>query len=210
MKISRYPVVISAVVLLGVAGLSSCSSDNTATSVSLAPTTEATSASPTDPVSTAAPTSTAGKETPETGTPSTESVIIELDADAGMAEEASVVLGTPVTIRVIAEVEDEFHLHGYDIELSGDDVTFEFVADKLGEFELEGHESGEVLLNLSVVAGRQIQQHFNSLLTSDGKAGRGVNHTPQRQQVRSIQGQPKVQSMTGARRRAELLPFHQR
>ena len=117
MNISRYPVVISAVVLLGVAGLSSCSSDDAATSVSLAPTTEATSASPTDPVSTAAPTSTASKETPETGTPSTESVMIELDADAGMAEEASVVLGTPVTIRVMAEVEDEFHLHGYDIEL---------------------------------------------------------------------------------------------
>ena len=75
-----------------------------------------------------------------------------MDADAGMAEVASVVVGTPVTIHVIAEVKDEFHLHGYDIELSGNDVTFEFVADKLGEFELEGHESGEVLLNLSVIA----------------------------------------------------------
>ena len=79
--------------------------------------------------------------------------MIELDADARMAEEASVVLGTPVTIRVMAEVEDEFHLHGYDIELSGDDVTFKFVADKVGEFELEGHDSCEVLLNLSVIAG---------------------------------------------------------
>jgi hypothetical protein len=110
------------------------------------------SATPTDPVSTAAPTSTASKETPESGIPATESVTIELDADAGVPEEASVVLGTPVTIHVIAEVEDEFHLHGYDIELSGDDVTFEFVADKLGEFELEGHDSGEVLLNLTVLA----------------------------------------------------------
>jgi hypothetical protein len=53
---------------------------------------------------------------------------------------------------VIAEAEDEFHLHGYDIELAGDDVTFEFVADKIGVFELESHETGEVLLNLSVVA----------------------------------------------------------
>ncbi len=78
--------------------------------------------------------------------------MIEVDADAGVADEASVVIGAPVTIHVIAEVEDEFHLHGYDIELSGDDVTFEFVADKLGDFELEGHESGEVLLNLSVIA----------------------------------------------------------
>jgi len=31
-------------------------------------------------------------------------------------------------------------------------VTFEFVADKLGDFELEAHDTGEVLLNLSVVA----------------------------------------------------------
>jgi hypothetical protein len=33
----------------------------------------------------------------------------------------------------------------------GDDVTFDFVADKLGDFELESHESGEILLTLSVV-----------------------------------------------------------
>lgn len=78
--------------------------------------------------------------------------MIELDADAGMTEEASVIVGTPVTIRITADVEDDFHLHGYDIELSGNDITFKFVADKLGEFELEGHESGEVLLNLSVIA----------------------------------------------------------
>jgi len=143
---------MSSFVLLGVVGLSACSSDEAASSVSQAPSTEATSATPTDPVSTAAPTSTASKDTPETGIPATESVTIELDADAGIADDASVVLGTPVTIHVIAEVEDEYHLHGYDIELAGDDVTFEFVADKLGDFELEAHETGEVLLNLSVVA----------------------------------------------------------
>ena len=62
------------------------------------------------------------------------------------------VVGTPVTIHVISEVEEEFHLHGYDIELAGDDVTFEFVADKIGDFELESHDTGDVLLNLSVVA----------------------------------------------------------
>jgi len=130
MKIIRRPLLVSSIVLSGLLGIAGCSSDDTATSVSQVPSTESNSASPTDPVSTAAPTSSASKETPESGTPATESVTIDLDADSGVPEEASVVLGTPVTINVIAEVEDEFHLHGYDIELSGDDVTFEFVADK--------------------------------------------------------------------------------
>ena len=148
----RRPLLVSSIVLSGLLGIAGCSSDDTATSVSQVPSTESNSASPTDPVSTAAPTSSASKETPESGTPATESVTIDLDAVSGVPEVASVVLGTPVTIHVIAEVEDEFHLHGYDIELSGDDVTFEFVADKLGDFELESHDSGEVLLILSVIA----------------------------------------------------------
>jgi len=152
MKTRRCPILISSVVLLGLVGLTACASDSAPASVSQVPSTEASSASPTDPVSSAAPTSTASKDTPETGIPATESVVIELDADAGMAEEASVVLGSPVTIHVISETEEEFHLHGYDIETDGDDVTFEFVADKLGDFELEAHDTGEVLLNLSVVA----------------------------------------------------------
>ena len=79
--------------------------------------------------------------------------MIEIDADSGVADEVAVALGTPVTIHVTAEFEDDFHLHGFDIELSGDDVTFEFVADKLGKFELEGHETGEVIMILSVLEG---------------------------------------------------------
>jgi hypothetical protein len=153
MKMNRRPLFVSSIVLSGLLGLAACSSDDSATSVSQAPSTESSSATPTDPVSTAAPTSSASKETPASGIPATESVTIDLDADSGVPEEASVVLGTPVTINVIAEVEDEFHLHGYDIEQTGDDVTFKFVADKLGDFELESHDTGEVLLILSVLAG---------------------------------------------------------
>lgn len=152
MKIRRHPLLISSFALLGFIGMTACSSDSTPAAVSQAPSTDATSETPTDPASSSAPTSTASKDTPATGSPSTESVTIEVDADRGIADDASVVIGTPVTIHVIAETEEEFHLHGYDIELDGDDVTFEFVADKLGEFELESHDTGEVLLNLSVVA----------------------------------------------------------
>ena len=74
-----------------------------------------------------------------------------VNADAGVPEVASVALGSPVVIQVFSETEQDFHLHGFDIDLMGDDVTFDFVADKLGDFELESHESGEILLTLSVV-----------------------------------------------------------
>jgi hypothetical protein len=46
----------------------------------------------------------------------------------------------------------EFHLHGYDIELEGTEVTFEFTADQVGDFELETHDTGELILELSVMA----------------------------------------------------------
>ena len=132
-------------------GVVACSSEGSTSPASNPPITEALTQTPTDPASISAPTSTASKETPESGTPSTESVAIEIDADAGVPEVASVALGSPVVIQVFSETEQEFHLHGYDIDLMGDDVTFDFIADKLGDFELESHESGEILLTLSVV-----------------------------------------------------------
>lgn len=134
--------------LVGVVG---CSSEGPTTSASNPPITEAMTQTPTDPASISAPTSSASKDIPETGTPSTESVAIEIDADAGVPEVASVALGSPVVIQVFSETEQDFHLHGFDIDLMGDDVTFDFIADKLGDFELESHESGEILLTLSVV-----------------------------------------------------------
>lgn len=150
MKVSSLPGLFVGLVasLIGVIG---CSSEGPATSASNPPITEAMTQTPTDPASISAPTSTASKETPETGTPSTESVAIEIDADAGVPDVASVALGSPVVIQVSSEIEQDFHLHGFDIDLMGDDVTFDFIADKLGDFELESHESGEILLTLSVV-----------------------------------------------------------
>lgn len=132
-------------------GVSGCSSEGSTSPASNPPITEVMTQTPTDPASISAPTSSASKEIPETGTPSTESVAIEIDADAGVPEVASVALGSPVVIQVFSETEQDFHLHGFDIDLMGDDVTFDFVADKLGDFELESHESGEILLTISIV-----------------------------------------------------------
>ena len=150
MKINSRPGLFVGLVA-SLVGVSGCSSEGPTTSASNPPITEAMTQTPTDPASISAPTSSASKEIPESGTPSTESVSIEIDADAGVPEVASVALGSPVVIQVFSETEQDFHLHGYDIDLMGDDVTFDFIADKLGDFELESHESGEILLTLSVV-----------------------------------------------------------
>lgn len=131
--------------------LGACSSDSPSSGNAPAVTTEPASASPTDPAATAPPTSTASKEIPVEGEPSTETVNILVDADAGTTQEVSVALGTPVMIRARSSVIDEFHLHGYELKLTGTDVTFNFVADKLGEFELETHDRGQLILLLSVL-----------------------------------------------------------
>ena len=112
----------------------SCGGDDTTSTVESSPvTTESSIASPTDPAATAPPTSS-----------------IEVDLEDGAPATASVVLGQEVTIVVTADDEHEFHLHGYDIELTGTDVSFEFVADREGEFELETHDTGELVLTLTV------------------------------------------------------------
>jgi hypothetical protein len=65
-------------------------------------------------------------------------------------------LGATVTLSITNPTsDDEFHLHGYEL---GDGVSvpagqpeaFTFLVDQPGEFELESHESGDILLILSV------------------------------------------------------------
>lgn len=125
--------------------------DSTTTSIDKAPDdTESAIVSPTD--APFPPTSTAGKDTPASGTPATESLYLEVDLEDDAPVDASVVVGSPVTLVITSDDEHEYHLHGYDIELSGDQVTFEFVADRLGEFELETHDTGDVVLRLDVIA----------------------------------------------------------
>ncbi|MEY3148100.1 MAG: hypothetical protein RL688_1319 [Actinomycetota bacterium] len=150
MKINSRPGLFVGLVA-SLVGFVACSSEGSTSPASNPPITEVMTQTPTDPASISAPTSSASKEIPESGTPSTESVSIEIDADAGVSEVASVALGSPVVIQVFSETEQDFHLHGFDIDLMGDDVTFDFIADKLGDFELESHESGEILLTISVV-----------------------------------------------------------
>jgi len=134
--------------------LAACSSSDSSSPYSAAPTSASSSASPTDPVNTIVPTSSAVKDDPAEGTPSSESVAIEIDIDADeLPVVASVNLGSPVTIHVVSVETHEFHLHGYDIELEGTDVTFEFTADQAGEFELETHDTEELILSFSVIDG---------------------------------------------------------
>ena len=146
---------VSSACLASLVCLVSCSSSSTtdAPLESGAPTSVSGAATPTDPVNSAAPTSSAAKDDIAEGTPSTESVVIEVNVDIDeMPVIASVNVGSPVTIRVVSAENHEFHLHGYDIELEGTDVKFEFTADQVGDFELEVHDTEEVILQLSVVA----------------------------------------------------------
>ena len=137
---------LSVIVLLVSCGGGDSSSSNESSPA----TTDSGIASPTDPGAVSPPTSSIEVEVPESGTPSTESAFIEVDLEDGAPATASVVLGSPVTIVVTADEEHEFHLHGYDIELSGTEVSFDFVADRAGEFELETHDTGELVLTLTV------------------------------------------------------------
>jgi hypothetical protein len=81
-------------------------------------------------------------------------VTVGVDSSPDRVE--AIALGDTVTLSVTDPTsDDEFHLHGYDL---GDGVvipagqaeTFTFVADQAGQFELESHETGDVLMILSI------------------------------------------------------------
>jgi hypothetical protein len=86
------------------------------------------------------------------------SIIIEatVGVDTGPERLESVPLGSNVVLSVTNPTsDDEFHLHGYElgdavVMPAGQTETFSFLADQAGEFELESHETGGVLLVLSV------------------------------------------------------------
>lgn len=143
--------------------LTACGSDSESATTTVAPTaapTVAPTAAPAEttappettapvetsaPVETAAPIETAAQTTVVDGP-----VVIEVDADSGTPIAQTVALGTDLSIRVITATAQEWHLHGYDVELEGTDVTFQLTATQAGEFELESHETGVVVLNLTV------------------------------------------------------------
>jgi hypothetical protein len=86
------------------------------------------------------------------------SVIIDatVGVDTGPERFETVPLGSNVVLSVTNPAsDDEFHLHGYElgdavVMPAGETETFSFLADQAGEFELESHETGDVLLVLSV------------------------------------------------------------
>ena len=79
-----------------------------------------------------------------------------MGVDSSPERVVPVPLGTRSRCRSLNPTsDDEFHLHGYELGdgmtvPAGTTQTFNFTADQPGEFELESHETGDVLLVLSV------------------------------------------------------------
>jgi hypothetical protein len=146
----RLLVVVSAGALL-VAG---CGDDDDSTS---SPTTAViTEAAPTSPPTSPSTTEVQRTTTsPATTVTATAPAVVEIVVDADTAAAAplteTVSLGQQVRIVVHSATDQEFHIHGYDIEDSGTEVVFAFTADMPGEFGVESHDTGDLLLTLSVV-----------------------------------------------------------
>lgn len=105
-------------------------------------------------------TSTASVPTPSTATSSPEPSPTATEVDVVVADgavttpiAAEVALGAEVLLRISSDVADEVHVHGYDLETevpAGGTGELRFSADAAGVFEVEFHESGLLLLRLTV------------------------------------------------------------
>lgn len=117
------------------------------------PTTSADSAiaSPTDPEVTAPPSSTAEKVIPESGTPATESVYLEVDVEIDAPALGSMVVGSPVRVVITSDVAREFVFTNENRTLSGTAVAFDFVADEVGFYEIEDVATGELIVSLEAI-----------------------------------------------------------
>jgi hypothetical protein len=88
--------------------------------------------------------------------PTTIPITVTVGVDSGPARLEAIPLGTTVTLSVTNQTsDDEFHLHGYEwgdgvVVPAGQIAAFTFVANVAGEFELESHETGDILMILSV------------------------------------------------------------
>lgn len=85
--------------------------------------------------------------------PETEVDVAVVDGAVTSPITAEVGLGAEVLLRISSDVADEVHLHGYDLETTvpaGGTGELRFTADAPGVFELEFHESGLLLLRLTV------------------------------------------------------------
>lgn len=83
----------------------------------------------------------------------TEVVVVVADGAVTTPIAAEVTLGSEVVLRITSDVADDVHLHGYDLETevpAGGTGELRFTADAPGVFEVEFHESGLLLLRLTV------------------------------------------------------------
>ncbi|MFM8999145.1 MAG: hypothetical protein ACKOKE_03590 [Actinomycetota bacterium] len=83
----------------------------------------------------------------------TEVDVVVVDGAVTTPVAAEVTLGDAVVLRITSDVADEVHLHGYDLETevaAGGTGEIRFTADAPGVFEVEFHESGLLLLRLTV------------------------------------------------------------
>lgn len=145
------PVAILMAALSAIGG-SACASD--AGPVQLSPTTtsaESAIASPTDPEVTAPPSSTAEKVIPESGTPATESVYLEVDVENDAPALGSMVVGSPVRVVITSDIAREFVFTNESRTLSGTAVAFDFVADEVGFYEIEDAATGELIVSLEAI-----------------------------------------------------------
>lgn len=133
-------------------GLVACSTDETRQQLP-PPTTSVDEAvaSPTDPAATAPPTSTAEKVIPESGTPPTESVYLEVDATVDAPVYASTVVGSPARILITSDVAREFYLVHEDRALTGVAVEFRFVAEDARFYEIVDRVTGELIVSLEAI-----------------------------------------------------------
>lgn len=137
---------------LAAIGATGCSSD--ADPVQFPPPTtsaESAIASPTDPEVTAPPSSTAEKVIPESGTPATESVYLEVDVENDAPALGSMVVGSPVRVVITSDYARDFVFTNEGRVLSGTAVAFDFVADEVGFYDIEDATSGELIVSLEAI-----------------------------------------------------------
>lgn len=108
-------------------------------------------ASPTDAPVTAPPTSTAEKVIPESGTPATESVYLEVDVENDAPVFASTVVGSPIRVVLTSDVARDFYAPHLDRALSGTAVAFEFVAELPTTYVVEDRATGVVIVSIEAI-----------------------------------------------------------
>jgi hypothetical protein len=128
--------------------------DSTSSAATTAPVTTpaATTPSTTSTATTTASTTSTTPTTVAATAPAVVEIVVDADTAAAAPLTEMVALGQQVRIVIRSAIDQEFHIHGYDIEDSGTEVVFEFTADMPGEFGVESHDSGDLLLTLSVDA----------------------------------------------------------